>query len=131
MMETAGFKRTQKEPYKRLAEINRAITSSLNFDQVLKLIVENAVQLVDARLSLLLISDEEGQLKIRASHGVDERVHQFAGRMEEDVIRDLHQLLELRPTDTITSVPIMAKGSLDGLLVIVRDQPVGPEEEWQ
>lgn len=131
MLETAGFKRTQKEPYKRLAEINRAITSSLNFDHVLKLIVENAVQLVDAHTSLLLIADDEGYFRIRASHGVDDRVNQFVGRMEEEVIRDLHQLLELRRTDTITSVPIMAQGSLDGLLVIVRDLPIGPEEEWQ
>jgi PAS domain S-box-containing protein len=130
MAETAGFKRTQKEPYKRLAEINRAITSSLNFDQVLKLIVENAVQLVHAHISLLLIADDEGYLKIRASHGVNETVHDFSGRMEEDVIRDLHQLLEVQPPDTITSVPIMAKGSLDGLLVIVRGQPIGSEEEW-
>jgi PAS domain S-box-containing protein len=50
--------------------------------------------------------------------------------MEEDVIKELHQLLELQPPDTITSVPIMAKGSLDGLLVIVRGQPIGSEEEW-
>jgi PAS domain S-box-containing protein len=131
MLETAGFKRTQKEPYKRLAEINRAITSSLNFDQVLKLIVENAAHLVDAHISLLLIADDEGYLKIRASHGVNDKVDQFAGRMEEDVISDLHQLLELRPTDRITCVPVMAKGSLDGLLVIVRELRIGQEEEWQ
>lgn len=131
MAETAGFGRGQKEPYKRLAEINRAITSSLNFDHVLKLIVQNTSQLVDARLSLLLIADEEGHLTIRASHGVHESVHQFSGRLEEDVIKELHKLLKLRTTDTIASVPIMANGSLDGLLVIVRDSPVDEEEEWQ
>ena len=37
----------KKDPYKRLAEINRAITTSLDFDRVLNLIVENAAQLVD------------------------------------------------------------------------------------
>jgi len=132
MSKTAGFGRAQKEPHRRLAEINRAITSSLNFDQVLKLIVENAAQLVNAGVSLLLIADDGGQLTIRASQGVDENVvRQFSSRMEEDVIRELHELLQLQPTDTIASLPIMAKGSLDGLLVIVRDSPIDSEEEWQ
>jgi PAS domain S-box-containing protein len=132
MAETAGFGRSQREPHKWLAEINRAITSSLNFDEVLTLIVENAAQLVDAEVSLLLIADDEGKLTIRASHGVNESVvREFSGRMEEDVIKELHNLLQLEPTDTIASLPIMAKGSLDGLLVIVRHLPIGDEEEWQ
>ncbi len=41
MLET-DVNATKKEPYRRLAEINRAITTSLNFDQVLKLIATNA-----------------------------------------------------------------------------------------
>jgi len=37
----------EKEPYRRLAEINRAITTSLNFDEVLDLIVENAAHHIE------------------------------------------------------------------------------------
>ena len=132
MVETGGVGRQQKEPYMRLAEINRAITSSLNFDRVLQLIVENAAQLVGATASVLLIADADGHLTIRASHGVAPAVvRDFTGRMEEDVIKQLHTLLQLQSTDTIASVPIMSQSSLDGLLVIVRESRIGDEEEWQ
>jgi PAS domain S-box-containing protein len=132
MLDTAKPEPKKKEPYKRLAEINRAITTSLNFDKVLGLIVTNASQLVDADISLLLLLDPDGQLRIRASDGIDENVTRaFAGRLEEDVIKDLGALLNLNTTDTITSVPIIDKDSLDGLLVITRDSPLNDEEHWQ
>ena len=57
----------KKDPYRRLAEINRAITTSLDFDKVLNLIVENAAQLVDASACMLLLSDSQQRLRIRAS----------------------------------------------------------------
>ncbi|HEY8226559.1 MAG TPA: PAS domain S-box protein [Pyrinomonadaceae bacterium] len=129
----------KKEPYKRLAEINRAITTSLNFDRVLNLIVTNAKQLVDADISLLLLVDANGQLRITAADGVEpELVRAFVGRLEDDVIddvidviKDLRLLLNVRPTDTLTPVPVIDKDSLDGLLVITRSTQLEPEENWQ
>jgi PAS domain S-box-containing protein len=121
-----------KEPYRRLAEINRAITTSLDFDQVLNLIVENAAQLVDASACLLLLDDDEQQLQIRASIGIDESLAKsFVGRMEEDLIKDLHRTLGLKSTNSLASVPIIAKHALNGLLVIARDRSLGEEEQWQ
>src|SRR5258705_459727 len=122
----------RKEPYQRLAEINRAITTSLDFDRVLHLIVENAVQLVDAKLSLLLLADDEQRLRIRASFGVDEElINAFSGRMEEDVVKVIRKMLGLTAEDSLVSVPIIAKHALNGLLIIVRERPLGEEEEWQ
>ena len=131
MLET-DLNLVKKEPSRRLAEINRAITTSLNFDKVLKLIATNARQLIEAELSLVLLIDEGAVLRIRASDGVDEDlVSSFAGRLEEDVIKDLRDLLRLDPTTTITPVPIIDNDSLDGLLVIARRSPIGEEENWQ
>ena len=131
MLET-DLNPVKKEPSRRLAEINRAITTSLNFDKVLKLIATNARQLIEAELSLVLLIDEGAVLRIRASDGVDENlVSSFAGRLEEDVIKDLRDLLHLDPTTTITPVPIIDNDSLDGLLVIARRSPIGEEENWQ
>src|SRR6267378_3441493 len=62
-MAEPGF--VKKDPSRRLAEINRAITTSLNFDEVL------------------------------------------------------------------VSVPVIAKQSLNGLLVIAREQPLDADEQWQ
>jgi len=122
----------KKEPYKRLAEINRAITTSLNFDEVLDLIVENATQLVGARITALLLVDQNGLLRIRAARGLDSSlVNSFSGVMEEDVIEQLRRSLAAPRKETLVAVPIIAKNSLNGLLVIVRDRPFDEEEKWQ
>jgi PAS domain S-box-containing protein len=129
-MPERGF--VKKDPSRRLAEINRAITTSLNFDEVLDLIVRNAAQLVEAKVSVLLLVDQEGRLRIRAAHGIDHDVAKaFSGRMEEDVIRQLQSALPLGGGEVLVSVPVIAKQSLDGLLVIARAQPLDSEEQWQ
>ncbi len=121
-----------KGPSGRLAEINRAITTSLNFDEVLDLIVENAAQLVAAKVCLLLLIDREEKLHIRAARGVDPSVVEaFLGRMEEDVINQLQQALIISPDEHLVSVPVMDQQSLSGLLILVREQPIGAEERWQ
>jgi len=122
----------KKDPYKRLAEINRAITTSLDFDRVLNLIVENAAQLVDARACMLLLADSDQRMVIRASVGIDKHLAAtFSGDMEEDLIKSLAQLVPASAAATMTSVPIIAKQALNGLLVISRQGPLSEEEEWQ
>ena len=121
-----------KGPSGRLAEINRAITTSLNFDEVLDLIVENAGPLVDAKVCLLLLRDREEKLRIRAARGVDSNVvTEFSGRMEEDVLNELQQALTIGADEHLVSVPVIDKQSLNGLLVIVREQPISADERWQ
>ncbi len=122
----------KKDPYKRLAAINRALTTSLDFDRVLNLIVENAAQLVDASVCLLLLADSEQRMRIRASLGVDKDLAaSFSGDIEEDLISNLHKLISTSATESMTSVPIIAKQALNGLLVIAREGPLNEEEEWQ
>jgi PAS domain S-box-containing protein len=122
----------KKEPYRRLAEINRAITTSLDFDRVLNLIVENAAQLVDASACMLLLADSEHRMRIRASLGIDEDVAaSFAGDIEEDLIKSLLRLIPPSVAGSMTSVPIIAKQALNGLLVIAREGALNEEEEWQ
>lgn len=122
----------KKDPYKRLAEINRAITTSLDFDRVLNLIVENAAQLVDASACMLLLADSEQRMRVRASLGIEEKLaRSFSGHMEEDSIKRLLKLIPTSATASLTSVPIIAKQALNGLLVIAREKPLNEEEEWQ
>ncbi len=129
-MPEPGF--VKKDPSRRLAEINRAITTSLNFDEVLDLIVRNAAQLVAANVSVLLLVDQQGQLRIRAAAGIDrDLIKNFSGRMEEDVVRQLRNALLLGDGEELVSVPVIAKQELNGLLVIARAQPLEGEEQWQ
>lgn len=122
----------KKDAYRRLAEINRAITTSLNFQEVLKLIVKNAAQLFEAKVAALLMVDRDGNFRMDAAHGVDAAlVREFSGRMEEDVIGEIRKALKIGTDETLVSVPVIAKQSLNGLLVIVRGQPLTADEQWQ
>ena len=120
------------DPNKRLAEINRVITTSLNFDKVVDLIVETAADLVGATASLLLLADKDGLLRVLAARGIDPAlIKSFSASMEEDVIPLLHSSLEIPAEQTVVSVPLIAKDPLNGLLIITRDSPLNQEEEWQ
>jgi PAS domain S-box-containing protein len=122
----------KKDPYKRLAEINRAITTSLDFDRVLNLIVVNAAQLVEASACMLLLADSEQRMRIRASRGIDSNLAaSFSGDIEEDLIKSLQNLLPPSAAGSMISVPIIAKQALNGLLVISREGALSEEEEWQ
>ena len=122
---------TVKTSFDRLAAINRAITTSLNFNEALRLIVDNATELFSADNSLLLLAGDDGILHVRASHVQTEIISRFAGPMEESVIRDLARQLKLDPNKELVTVPIVARGSLNGFLAIVRDSQLNAEEQWQ
>jgi PAS domain S-box len=116
----------------RFAAINRAITTSLDFKAVLQLIVVNATELFSAETGLLLLADNNGILRVRASHGRDiSRVEDFFGRMEESTIRALSSRLRLNPTEALVTVPIVVNGSLNGFLALSRSSPLKEDEHWQ
>jgi PAS domain S-box-containing protein len=120
-----------KTSFDRLAAINRAITTSLNFNRVLRLIVNNATELFSADNSLLLLAEDDGILRMRAAHTDWDRMKGFAGRLEESVIRDLHRHLKLPPSKELVTAPIVAQGSINGFLAIIRDSELTAEEQWE
>src|SRR6185295_7410375 len=120
-----------KSSFDRLAAINRAITTSLNFNEALRLIVDNATELFSADNTLLLLAEDDGVLRVRAAYIDSEITSQFTGPMEESVIRDLARQLKLSPAKELVTVPIVAQGYLNGFLAIVRDSTLNAEEQWQ
>ncbi|MEA2203307.1 MAG: hypothetical protein QOE77_83 [Blastocatellia bacterium] len=120
-----------KSSFDRLAAINRAITTSLNFNEVLRVIVDHATELFLADNSLLLLAEDDGILRVRAAHADNETIRGFVGPMEESVIRDLSRHLKLEPGKALVTVPVLAHGSVNGFLAIVRDSPLSTEEQWQ
>jgi PAS domain S-box-containing protein len=120
-----------KSSFDRLAAINRAITTSLDFNEVLRVIVDHATELFFADNSLLLLAEDDGLLRVRAAHADNETIREFVGPMEESVIRDLSQHLKLAPGKALVTVPVLADGSVNGFLAIVRDSPLSTEEQWQ
>ena len=120
-----------KSSFDRLAAINRAITTSLNFNEVFRLIVDNAAELFSADNSLLLLAEDDGVLRVKAAHVENEAISQFAGPMEESAIRRLSQLLNLEAGKELVTVPVVAHGSINGFLAIVRKAALKQDEHWQ
>src|SRR6185295_13852932 len=84
------------------------------------------------RACALLLVDKSGLLRIRAERGVSrEIVRDFSAPVNEDAVRLLNSALEVTPDENLVSVPIIAKHAVNGLLAIVRAQPLDADEEWQ
>jgi PAS domain S-box-containing protein len=113
----------------RLAAISRAITTSLNFNQALRLIVDNAAELFGAENSLLLLVASDGRLQLRAAHVGRARLTELDEPLE--AIGDLARRLKLDATVELVTVPIEAGGSISGFLAIVRREKLTAEERWQ
>ena len=122
----------RKNSFDRLAAINRAITTSLNFSEVLRLVTLNAAELFTAETSLLLLVESDGLLRVKAVHGLGSaKLNDFSGPMEEAVIRDLSTLLNLGPGKELVTTPVITNGVLSGFLAIAREAPLTQEEQWQ
>jgi PAS domain S-box-containing protein len=117
--------------YRRLAAINRAIVSSTDTADVLRLIVENATELLDAEFAVLLALDESRKrLHVRASHGIEAEIDRFSATVDELVPEKLRTRLNLDSKYPLSSVPILAADSLCGTLITGRDLPFTDEEVW-
>lgn len=107
--------------FERLTEIHRAVAAALGFDEVLRLIVEHAAELVDAEAVLLLLTDGQGRLRVRASRGIpEEATRDLSLPREEAVVERLRWFLGLPPEDRLMAVPLVVDPSLHGMLVATR-----------
>ena len=71
----------------RLTEINRRISSTLDFDEVLTLIAKNARELFGREACLVLLAAEDERLTVRACEGVERALcEDFVGSVDESVI---------------------------------------------
>ena len=108
----------------RLAEIHRAVARSPRFDAVLQLIVAHAAELVEADLALLLLSDGEGLLRVRAARGAGKTAVWEITVPREDALGDrLREILGLAAEDALLSSPIVVDPSIHGMLLAILRSP--------
>ena len=108
----------------RLAEIHRAVARSPRFDTVLQLIVAHAAELVEADLTLLLLVDSEGLLRVRAARGAGRTAVWEVTVPREDALADrLRQVLGLGAEDSLLSAPIVVDPSVHGMLLAIHRAP--------
>ena len=118
------------EQLRQLTEVGRALTYTTSVEQVAQLTVERSVRLLGGTTAVLMLADEDGQLFVRATHGVsEERVGRFGGALADQTDDRLHGLLEGRE-DTSLAVPLVAGGAVTGLLAVALREPATAADEW-
>jgi phosphoserine phosphatase RsbU/P len=116
-----------------LTEVSRALTYTTSIDEVLKLAVERAAELMGADKALIMLTDADGLLAVRCAFGIDEA--RLAGLHEpfsETLIRRLQVLLDYPTEACFLSVPLVVQGEVTGLLAAVRPdgEPATDDDEW-
>jgi phosphoserine phosphatase RsbU/P len=118
------------EQLRRLTEVSRALTYTTSLAQVMQLTVERGAELLDASAAVLMISDAEGLLQVRATHGIaEERAARFRAPLTDELIGRLLGLLNVS-NDCFIAVPLVAGGEVTGLVAVAMQKPSTQSDEW-
>ncbi len=112
---------------REVVDINRAIVSSLDYDEVLQLLMDKVATFANADRCVLLLADADGLVRVKASRGVDEeRARTFGEPLDERINRALRSLLDYEGDDTFVGVPVFDHGVIRGVLAVHRREPPAP-----
>jgi PAS domain S-box-containing protein len=119
-----------------LLQISRAMTARLDLPSLLKLILENAVELLSGQAGLIVLRREDGTLYPRASYGLPVRAIHLFDPLWRDLptttdrqrwqIPDLSMRLSLTsaaagvPLRQVVALPMVIKDEIIGLIYIFR-----------
>jgi phosphoserine phosphatase RsbU/P len=114
-----------------LTEVSRALTDSVSFEEVLELTVNRAAQLFDAHATVLLLSDEDSLLTIRASVGVAAADRDLRQSTNDSLMEHLQRTLGVT-AERFLGVPLVVSGAVTGILAVALPdgQPNEGEQEW-
>ncbi|MFG6415811.1 ATP-binding protein [Roseateles sp. DC23W] len=118
---------------RKLTEISRALTYAVSLEEVLDLTVDRAAELLDAPRVVLMLTNDEGLLAVRASFGLDVDAHSdFQEPLQDALITRLKLLLGTTEQEPFLGVPLVVAGEVTGLLAVaMRPSSSLPEDdEW-
>lgn len=116
---------------RKLTEVSRALTYAVSLEEVLRLTVDRAAELLEADKAVLMLTDANGLLSVRAAHGLNPEVtHRFREPLNETLILRLQGLLGVQP-DAFLGVPLVVGGEVTGLLAVVRPHQEESVEEGE
>jgi signal transduction histidine kinase len=100
-----------------LTEVSRALTYSVSVEEVLGLTVEHAALMLQAHAAVLMLSDDDGVLTIRASVGVPAAEREYSHPMNEELMHQLQRVLGVT-AERFLGVPLVATGLVTGILAV-------------
>jgi phosphoserine phosphatase RsbU/P len=121
------------EQIRKLTEVSRALTYATSLADILRLTVDRAAELLEADQAVVMLTDEDGLLHVRAAHGVeDERIREFREPLNETLVGRLQGLFGGVSAECFLGVPLVAHGAVTGLLAAVRSngEPCTEADEW-
>jgi PAS domain S-box-containing protein len=117
---------------RELLAINRLIASTTDYDECLHLVVQKARALVSAEGCLLLVAEPGRAAVLGACVGLPpERVRDLHAVLDERLDATLRERLALGPARALTAVPMILRGDVRGILVVVQcaERPLSSEDE--
>ena len=105
----------------RLTKVSRAFTYASSLKDILHLATDQAAEMLGADKAILMLTDDEGLLRVRAAYGVSEEVvERFRESFDESLITRLKGLLGAGSPEGFIGVPLVVGGNVTGLLAVVR-----------
>jgi signal transduction histidine kinase len=118
---------------RQLTRLSRAFTNARSLDEILRLAVEQAADVLGTDRAVLMLTDDAGLLRVRAAQGIDEAaLERFADPLTESLVSRLLGLLGSQHASGFIGVPLVTQGNVVGLLAAVRRDGTLPseEDEW-
>ena len=101
--------------------MSRAFTYASSLKDILHLATDQAAEMLGADKAILMLTDEQGLLRVRAAYGVSEEVvERFRESFDESLVTRLKGLLGAGSPEGFIGVPLVVGGNVTGLLAVVR-----------
>ena len=121
----------------RLTQVSRAFTYASSLKDILHLATDQAAEMLGADKAILMLTDEDGLLRVRAAYGVSEEVvERFRESFDESLVTRLEGLLGAGSPEGFIGVPLVVGGNVTGLLAVMRplshatDAEANADDEW-
>ncbi len=98
-----------------LTEACRALSASTSIEEIYRILMPQAAELIGADRTVLLIADERGQPGIRAAYGIEPGVLAHCNAAEGGPLTGLQTALEAAP-ELLLVVPLRVRRGVPGLL---------------
>ena len=121
----------REERLERLTHLSRGFTYAVSASEILRSATEHAADLLEAEKAILMLADDEGQLRVHASVGVsNDAISRFSASFDESLATRLQGLLG--SSEGFLGVPLVARGRVTGMLAVMRKPgvEVREDDEW-
>jgi phosphoserine phosphatase RsbU/P len=121
--------------FRKLTEVSRALTYAVSLEDVLRLTVDRAAELLGTDKAVLMLTNPDGLLCVRAACGLDRGLtERFREPLDETLIGRLEGLLGVDAARFL-GVPLVVSGSVTGILAVTVPHEAAAsekasEEEW-